>query len=372
MAPPVTTSDAVNPIVTPQASATQDPSVKKTAAVWNPIPLPPPLQHAPLAKKTNQVPAIKPQTPQTKTVDDPEAKNQGSSQQESGPTDPSGQSNNQGSGSGDPKMAGDPSGQSNFQADSGSVNIPEDLDQDRSKDPSKPPHTQGGNPAQVATDPTSQQSPENQIPDTVNLITIADATLAVTTIALASHAVVVGPSGVHVDGVEVNPSQTPASISGMVAVNQGNSIVVASQIFQLPALPEPAPTTIAGQTIVPVANGVSIQGTTATGTMPVIFSGTTVSVDKSYLYIASKWYPLPTANPAAVMTLVNGAVSLPMSNAVSIYDTTLTAGAPVATFLEPLFPLILPAILSLMALLRLFHLLFRRHLNQTRSQLSTV
>ena len=332
MAPPVTTSDPVDPIVTPQASATQDISAKKTAAVWNPIPLPSPLQHAPLPKETNQVPAIKPQTPQTKTVDDPEPKNQGSSQQGSGPTDPSGQSNNQGSGSGDPKMAGDPSGQSNVQAGSGSVNIPEGLDQDRSKDPSKPAHTPGGNPAQVATDPTSQQSPKNQIPDTGNLITKADATLAVTTISLASHAVVVGPSGVHVDGVEVNPSQTPASISGVVAVNQGNSIVVASQIFQLPALPESAPTTIAGQTIVPVANGVSIQGTTVTGTMPVIFSGTTVSVDKSHLYIGSKWYPLPTANPAAVMTLVNGAVALPMSNAVSIYGTTLTAGAPAATF----------------------------------------
>lgn len=229
-------------------------------------------------------------------------------------------------------MAGDPSGQSNVQACSGSVNIPEDLDQDRSKDPSKPAHTEGGNLAQVATDPTSQQSPENQIPDTGNLITKADATLAVTTISLASHAVVVGPSGVHVDGVEVNPSQTPTSISGVVAVNQGNSIVVASQIFQLPALPEPAPTTIAGQTIVPVANGVSIQGTTVTGTMPAIFSGTTVSVDKSHLYIGSKWYRLPTANPAAVMTLVNGAVALPMSNAVSIHGTTLTAGAPAATF----------------------------------------
>lgn len=43
MAPPVTTSDPVDPIVTPQASATQDPSAKKTAAVWNPIPFPPPL-----------------------------------------------------------------------------------------------------------------------------------------------------------------------------------------------------------------------------------------------------------------------------------------------------------------------------------------
>ena len=347
MAPPVTTSDPVDPIVTPQASATQDPGAKKTAAVWNPIPLSSPPQHAPLPKETNtipelkpqvpketnQVPVIRPQTPQTKPVDDPGVKQQGSSQQGSGPTDPSGQSNNQGSSSGNPKMPGDPSGQSNVQTgSSGSSNIPGDPNQDGSKVPNMPAHNQGANLAQVTTDPTSQQSPQNQTPDPGNSHPEPDTALAATTISLASHAVAVGPSGVHVDGVKVDPNQAPASISGVAAINQGNSIVIASQIVHLPTPTEQAPTTIAGQTVVPVANGVSIQGTTVTGTTPVLISGTTVSVDKSHLYIGSKSYPLPTAYPAPVTTLVNGAVALPMSNAVSIYGTTLTAGAPAATF----------------------------------------
>ena len=143
---------------------------------------------------------------------------------------------------------------------------------------------------------------------------------------------VVGPSGVHVNGVELNPNQAPASISGVATINQGNSVIIANQIFHLPASTQQAPTTIAGQTIVLVANGRSIQGMTVTGTTPVIISGKAVSVDKSHLYIGSKSYRLSTANPISGTTLDNGAVALPMSNAVSIYGTTPTAGAPAATF----------------------------------------
>ena len=140
-----------------------------------------------------------------------------------------------------------------------------------------------------------------------------------------------GPSGVHVDSVEVNPSQTPASISGGAAINQVNSIVVASQILHLPTLTQQSPTMIAGQTVVPIANGVSIQGTSVTGTSPIVISGTAVSIDKSHLYVGSKSYPLPTVKPTLVTTLANGAIALPMPNAVSIYGTTITAGAPAAT-----------------------------------------
>ena len=142
---------------------------------------------------------------------------------------------------------------------------------------------------------------------------------------------VAGPSGVYVDSVEVNPSQPPVIISGGAAINQGNSIVVANQILHLPTLTQQSPTIMAGQTVVPIAKGVSIQGKSVTGTSPVVISGTTISVAGSHLYIGSKSYPLPTANPTPVATLVNGATAHLISNAVSIYKTTITAGAPAAT-----------------------------------------
>ena len=130
-------------------------------------------------------------------------------------------------------------------------------------------------------------------------------------------------------------------MSRIVAINQGNSIVIASQIIHLSAPTEHATTTIAGQIVVPVTNGVSILSTTITGTIktPVLISGITLAVDKSNIYIGSKSYPIPTAKPASIMALANRVVALPLSNAVSIYNTTLTAGAPAATFSGTAIPL---------------------------------
>lgn len=103
-------------------------------------------------------------------------------------------------------------------------------------------------------------------------------------------------------------------------------------MYHFPAPTEQAITIIAGQKAVIVANGMSILGTPNTGTSSVIVSGTTYSVDKAHIHFGSIIFPLPTADLASVTTLANGAVALPLSHAISIYGTTLTAGAPAATF----------------------------------------
>ncbi len=316
LAPAVTTSDSVAPTIGPQPSASHDPGAMKTAAVWNPMPFPSPVQHGPLAKETNPIPVTKQQVSQPQpTGGDPGMNHQQMSQQDSGLTDPSEQSRVHSGNIGGPELPGD-------------------SGQDAPKVTSSPAQNQVINPAQVATQSVAQNGPQNERLDPGDLTPTYDATLPHTTLSLASHAVVADPSGVQVDGVKVDPHQAPASISGVAAINQGDSIVVASHIFHLPDPTEQAATAIAGQAVVPVANGVSIQGAYVTGTNPVIISGTTMSVDNSHLYIGSKAYPLPTASPASVTTLANGAVILPMPNAVSIYGTTLTAGAPAATFLR--------------------------------------
>ena len=347
MAPPVTTGDLATSIVGPQASATQDPGAKKTAAVWDPLTTL--RQHVPLPKETSTIAGFKPQVPKetsqpsivksqippARPVDeDPVTKNQDTSQdsqEKSSSTDPGRPPEIHSSSGGDGETPGDPSGQSDVQDGSNKdFNLPDGSNQVGSKDPNSLAQTTGANSAQV--DPASQYNPQNPVPISGGSKPTTGAPVTETTISLGSHAVVAGPSAVHVDSVQVNPDQAPASISGGAALNQGSRIVVTSQIFHLPAPAEQAPTTIAGQTVVPVANGVSLQGSVITGTSPVVIAGTTVSVDKSHLYIGSKSYPLPTANPAPVTTLVNGAVAIPLSNAVLIYGTTLTAGAPAATF----------------------------------------
>ena len=341
MAPPVTTSDSIAPTVTPQTGATQDPGAKKTAAGGDPITTHPPLQHTPLPTETNTKPEPKPkdpnetnqvligisQVPQLKPADeDSDTKHQTPSQQGGGSVD---SSKTQSKENGDPKISGDLNGKSNVQSgNSGNSGLPADPSQDATNDPTSPISNQEASPGQVAAVPGSLHSPQNQISDSEDSSRPAPTE---TTISLGSHAVVAGPSGVQVDGVKVSPNQAPASISGIAAINQGNSIVVASQILHLPTLTQQSPTMIAGQTVIPMTNGVLIQGTPVIETSPVAISGTTVSVDKSHLYIGSKSYPLPSANPAPVATLANGATALPMSNAVSIYGTTLTAGAPAAT-----------------------------------------
>ena len=99
-----------------------------------------------------------------------------------------------------------------------------------------------------------------------------------------------------------------------------------------PTPTEQAATTIAGQRVVPVINGVSVLGTSVRGTSRVLISGITVAVDKSHIYFGSESYPIPTVNPASTTTLANGVVAFPLSNAVSVIGTALTAGTPAATF----------------------------------------
>lgn len=157
--------------------------------------------------------------------------------------------------------------------------------------------------------------------------------LPATMILVASHAVVVEPSGVHVDGSKVQSQEGPVSFSGGAAINYGNSIVLGSQIYNIPNA-TPAPTTvIAGHVVSPVANGAVINGNTITkGAAAVTVSGTPVSVDSSnQIHIDNSPYQLPATNPAPTITLPNGAAAAVASNGVSVHGTTITAGASAVT-----------------------------------------
>jgi hypothetical protein len=154
-----------------------------------------------------------------------------------------------------------------------------------------------------------------------------------TTLSIASHAIVVGPYDVHIDGSKIEPHGAPITIPGAVAVNHGNSIVLGSQVYQMPsATPAPA-TTIAGQAITPVVNGAVLNGATiAVGSSAVLVSGIPVSVDlSSHIKFGSSIYQLPSANPVPTTTIPNGATAIILPHAVSIHGTTLSAGGPAAT-----------------------------------------
>ena len=308
MAPAIIASDPPAPITT--SSTNHDSGAKKTGAVWNPIPLPLPVPHTPLPKETTTISKVKPQLPgETRSV--PITKPQETEPQPGG---------------GDPRVKNLESS-----GDEITLTMSDSSHQYISPYPMSPVPSSRAVSSQLIADPAAQNSFQSHPPDRVYLTPPSDISPNEATTVFAGHAVAVDPTGPDVVGVKVGPNQNPASVSGVVATNQGNSIAVVSQIFHLPAPTALAATTILGHKVVPVTNGVSFDGALVTGTSPVVISGTTVLVDKSKIFFGSKAYPLPTAKSVSATTLANGAIALPVSNGVSIYGITLTAGAPAAT-----------------------------------------
>ena len=229
----MTTSDPADPTKAPQPSATQDPGAKQTKAIWDPIPLPSPNQLVPLPKQTHRVPdpkvhlpketflvpTIKPPVSQSQSAEgDPRTKHNDGPQPGSGSNDPGGQFNTQ-------------NGYSATNGNKEDPEVPGISKQGASRHPSSPTQIQDTVPAQFATDSAVQCDPQNDaVPG--DLSSPQGTTSADKVAILDGHALVVGPSGVvQVDGVKVRPSQILTGISGGGAVNEGNSIVVASQIF---------------------------------------------------------------------------------------------------------------------------------------------
>ena len=152
---------------------------------------------------------------------------------------------------------------------------------------------------------------------------------APTSVQVAGHAVVINPSGVNVDGSQINPGDSPARVSGGVAINQGNNIVVGSQIEHIDTPPVPSATNLAGHVVQPLSTGVLVDNNLVTpGGSPVTVSGTAVSLDGSgHLSLGGTMYHVPSATPAPTSRLSNGAIAVPIPNGVSVLGTTLTAGA---------------------------------------------
>ena len=281
LAPIITASDPQSLPVVPMPSPTLDPGARQTAAGKNPAPSPAQGQNSPSPEKT---------------IDPKLASGQGAD-----PSQPS-----------DPKQPNNAAGSSE---DSGSGKGPS-----WQNDPKQPSNVLGnnGDPA-PGTDPSLPNYPKQPTGDSGKVDPPSSpSTPTPTTMIVGDHTVVAGTSGVQVDGVEIRPQGPPATVSGVVAINQGSSVVIAQQIIPL-TNPTASATTIYGHAITPLANGVLVDGTVVTpGAIAVAVSGTSVSVDSSsHVYLAGTPYLLPTANAAPSTTLPNGDVAIPLPNGVS-------------------------------------------------------
>ena len=147
---------------------------------------------------------------------------------------------------------------------------------------------------------------------------------------IPGHAATVNPSGIIIDGSQIQPGDSPASVRGGVAINQGNSVVIGSQIAHLDSPPSPPVTNINGHVVQVLPSNVLVDNNLITpGGPPIKVSGTSVTLDgSSHLYLGGTRYQIPSATPAIKTNLPNGAVAVPVPDGVSLLGTTLTAGAP--------------------------------------------
>ena len=297
----------------PMPSPTPDPGARETAAGKNPSPSPVQGHNSPSPEKTIDPKLASGQGADPSQPSDPEQSNNAvGSSEDPGPGK-------------DPSLQNDPKQPSNVLGDNG--------DPAPGTDPSLPNYPKQPTGDSGKVDPPSSPSTSTTAPEITMII--------------GDHAVVAGTSGIQVDGVEIKPQGPPATISGVVAINQDSSVVIAHQIIPL-TTPTASTTRIYGHAITPLADGVVVDGTVVTpGAIAVAISSTFVSVDSSnHVYLAGTPYLLPTAKTAPSTTLPNAGVAIPLTNGVSIYGTTLTAGAPavyisgMAISLDPSYNLI--------------------------------
>ena len=279
----------------PIPSPTHDPGARKTAVGNEQIPTPTQGQSSLLPEKTTD-----PKLGLGQSGSGSDSNDQGGTGEESDQgADPSQRSNpkrpkNAAGNSGDPGLVTDPSLPNDPKQSSkvlgGNGDPAPGTNPILPNDPKQPNDAKGG--SGDSGEVNSSSSPSDPILDS-----------SATTISVGDHNVVAGTSGVQVDGVQVKIVGPPATISGVVAINQGNSIVIAHQIVPLSTPAAPA-TTIASHAITPLADGVSVDGAVITaGAAAVAIAGTSVSVDSSsHLYLGGAPYLLPTANPASPTT----------------------------------------------------------------------
>jgi len=161
---------------------------------------------------------------------------------------------------------------------------------------------------------------------------------AATPTTIGGEAVVPLSNGaISVEGKTLTPGAPAITGQNGQLISLGPSgLVVGSSTVPLSALTNSAtPTTIGGETVVPLSNGgVSVEGHTLTPGAPAITGkdGEIISLGTSGLVVGSTTVPLSaltTPNSGLTATIVDGQTIAPVSNGVSVDGTTLTPGQAV-------------------------------------------
>ena len=147
-------------------------------------------------------------------------------------------------------------------------------------------------------------------------------------------------NGISIAGFTITPDAAPVTVDGTRIFIGSSALVVGS--VSVPIVLPPVPlipgqaTTMNGQIIQPLTEGLSIAGQTLTpGASPITISGTPISLGPSSLIIGSNSFAVPVPRQTWIpgqVTIINGQTIQPLTNGgISIDGTTLTPGAPPIT-----------------------------------------
>ena len=143
-------------------------------------------------------------------------------------------------------------------------------------------------------------------------------------------------NGISIAGFTITPDAAPVTADGTRMFLGSSALVVGS--VSVPIVLPPVPlipgqaTTMNGQIIQPLTEGLSIAGQTLTpGASPITISGTPISLGPSSLIIGSSSFAITLPRQSWIpgqVTTINGQVIQPLMNGgISIDSTTLTPGA---------------------------------------------
>ena len=143
-------------------------------------------------------------------------------------------------------------------------------------------------------------------------------------------------NGISIAGFTITPDAAPVTADGTRIFLGSSALMVGSVsvpivLSPVPLIPSQA-TTMNGQIIQPLTEGLSIAGQTLTpGASPITISGTPISLGPSSLIIGSSSYAVTMPRQSWIpgqVTTINGQIIQPLTNGgISIHGTTLTPGA---------------------------------------------
>lgn len=147
-------------------------------------------------------------------------------------------------------------------------------------------------------------------------------------------------NGISIAGFTITLDAAPVTADGTRIFLGSSALVVGSS--SVPIILPPVPlipgqaTTMNGQIIQPLTEGLSIAGQTLTpGASPITISGTPISLGPSSLIIGSSSFAITMPGQSWVpgqVTTINGQIVQPLTNGgIAIDGTTLTPGAPPIT-----------------------------------------